>query len=84
MTCNFGRPEIILVTSNQTRVLCSFDFEITQMFSDQIARQSFQLLLFFGRNTVFVALYSGGLYSGKFRGHHTVISIWYRLTSVGR
>ena len=37
--------EIILVVSNRTRAACSFDFEITCMFSDQIALHSVQLPL---------------------------------------
>ena len=37
--------EIILVISNQTRAMRSFDFEITRMISDQIALHSVQLLI---------------------------------------
>ena len=37
--------EIILVISNQTRAARSFDFEITRMISDQIARHKVQLPL---------------------------------------
>jgi len=37
--------EIILVISNQTRAVRSFDFEITRMISDQIALHSVQLPL---------------------------------------
>ena len=37
--------EIILVISNQTRAERSFDFEITRMIADQIARHSIQLPL---------------------------------------
>ena len=38
--------EIILVISNRTRAVCSFDFEIMRMISDQIALHSVQLPLF--------------------------------------
>ena len=38
--------EIILVISNRTRAACSFDFEITRMISDQIARPEVQLPLY--------------------------------------
>ena len=38
--------EIILVISNQTHTMCSFDFEITCMISAQIALHSVQLPLF--------------------------------------
>ena len=38
--------EITLVISNRTRAARSFDFEITQMISDQIALHSVQLPLF--------------------------------------
>ena len=38
--------EIILVISNRTRAVRSFDFEITRMISDQIALHSVQLPLF--------------------------------------
>ena len=38
--------EIILVISNQTRAARSFDFEITRMISDQIARHEVQLPIF--------------------------------------
>ena len=37
--------EIILVISNRTRAVRSFDFEITRMISDQIALHSVQLPL---------------------------------------
>ena len=37
--------EIILVISNRTRAARSFDFEITRMISDQIARPEVQLPL---------------------------------------
>ena len=37
--------EIILVISNRTRAARSFDFEITHMISDQIARHEVQLPL---------------------------------------
>ena len=37
--------EIILVISNRTRAVRSFDFEITRMISAQIALHSVQLLL---------------------------------------
>jgi len=37
--------EIILVISNQTRAVRSFDFEVTRMISDQIALYSVQLPL---------------------------------------
>ena len=37
--------EIILVISNQTRAVRSFDFEITRMISDQIALHSVRLPL---------------------------------------
>ena len=37
--------EIILVISNRTRAVRSFDFEITRMILDQIARQGVQLPL---------------------------------------
>ena len=37
--------EIILVISNGTRAMCSFDFEITRMISDQIALHSVHLPL---------------------------------------
>ena len=37
--------EIILVISNQTRAVRSFDFEIMRMISDQIALHSVQLPL---------------------------------------
>ena len=37
--------EIILVISNQTRAVRSFDLEITSMISDQISLHSVQLLL---------------------------------------
>ena len=37
--------EIILVISNQTCTVCSFDFEIMRMISAQIALHSVQLLL---------------------------------------
>ena len=40
------RSEIILVNSNRTRAVCSFDFEITRMISDQIALHSVQLPLY--------------------------------------
>lgn len=41
--------EILLVSSNQTRAVRSFDFEITRMISDRIALHSVQLLpLFMG------------------------------------
>jgi len=38
--------EIILVISNRTRAMHSFDFEIMRMISDQIALHSVQLPLF--------------------------------------
>ena len=38
--------EIILMISNRTRAVRSFDFEITRMISDQIALHSAQLPLF--------------------------------------
>ena len=38
--------EIILVISNRTRAVHSFDFEITRMISAQIALHSVQLILF--------------------------------------
>ena len=41
--------EIILVISNQTRAVRSFDFEITRMISDQIALHSVQLPLLIGQ-----------------------------------
>ena len=37
--------EIILVISNRTRTVHSFDFEITRMISDQIALRTVQLPL---------------------------------------
>ena len=37
--------EIILVISNRTRTMRSFDFEMTRMISDQIALHSVQLPL---------------------------------------
>ena len=37
--------EIILVISNRTRTVRSFDFEITRMISDQIALRTVQLPL---------------------------------------
>ena len=43
--------EIILVISNRTRAVRSFDFEITRMISAQIALHSVQLPLF---NTAFI------------------------------
>ena len=43
-------PEIILVISNRTRAARSFDFEITRMISDQIARQEVQLPLYIKDN----------------------------------
>ena len=36
-------PDIIVVTSNRTRDVRSFDFEITFMISDQIAFHSVQI-----------------------------------------
>ena len=41
--------EIILVISNRTRAVLSFDFEITRMISDQIALHSVQLPLFISK-----------------------------------
>jgi len=40
--------EIILVISNRTRAMRSFDFEITRMISDQIALHSVQIPLLIG------------------------------------
>ena len=42
--------EIILVISNQTCAVHSFDFEITRMISDQIALHSVQLPLLIIKN----------------------------------
>ena len=47
----FG-SEIILVISNRTRAVRSFDFEIMRMISDQIARPEVQLPLFIRRAQV--------------------------------
>jgi len=41
--------EIILVISNRTHAMRSFDFEITRMISDQIALHSVQLPLYIKR-----------------------------------
>ena len=38
--------EIILLISNRARAVRSFDFEITRMISDQIARHEVQLPLY--------------------------------------
>ena len=43
--------EIMLVISNQTRAVRSFNFEITHMISDQIALHSVQLPLFIATHT---------------------------------
>ena len=49
--------EIILVISNQTRAVRSFDFEITRMISDQIALHSVQLPLLIKRIFFFALIY---------------------------
>ena len=43
--------EIMLVISNQTRAVHSFNFEITHMISDQIALHSVQLPLYIATHT---------------------------------
>ena len=43
--------EIMLVISNQTRAVRSFNFEITHMISDQIALHSVQLPLYIATHT---------------------------------
>ena len=45
--------ETILVISNQTGAVHSFDFEITRMISDEIALHSVQLPLFINYCSIF-------------------------------
>ena len=50
--------EIILINSNRTRAVRSFDFEIMRMISDQIALHSVQLPLSTKSNLYLALLYS--------------------------
>ena len=49
--------EIILVISNRSRAVRSFDFEITRMISDQIARTPLSSITIINRKVLIILLY---------------------------
>jgi len=58
--------EIILVISNRTRAVRSFDFEIMLMISDQTALHSVQLPLFIIEYSIYLTLIEQIIYTNIF------------------